>query len=89
MSEEHGIRGGLSNYGDKDFAEYLRSSFARSMGLSKEMLRKPIVGIAETGSGFNNCHRTMPSLSKQFRGVFWRRAHCQDPFPQHPLVRFS
>ena len=38
MSEEHGIRGGLTNYGDKDFAEYLRSSFARSMGLSKEML---------------------------------------------------
>ena len=62
MSEEHGIRGGLTNYGDKDFAEYLRSSFARSMGLSKEMLRKPIGGIAETGSGINNCHRTMPEL---------------------------
>ena len=48
MTEEHGIRGGLTNYGDRDFAEYLRSSFARSMGLSKDMLRKPIVGIAET-----------------------------------------
>ena len=46
MSEKHGIRAGLTNYGDNDFAEYLRSSFARSMGLSKEMLNKPIVGIA-------------------------------------------
>ena len=46
MSEKYGIRAGLTNYGDKDFAEYLRSSFARSMGLSKEMLNKPIVGIA-------------------------------------------
>ena len=32
MREEHGIRGGLTNYGDKDFAEYLRSSFARVHG---------------------------------------------------------
>ena len=35
---EKGLARGLTNYGDKDFAEYLRSSFARSMGLSKEML---------------------------------------------------
>ena len=62
MSKEHGIRGGLTNYGDRDFASYLRSSFARSMGLSKEMLSKPIVGIATTPSGFNNCHRSMPEL---------------------------
>ena len=47
---------------DRDFASYLRSSFARSMGLSKEMLSKPIVGIATTPSGFNNCHRSMPEL---------------------------
>ena len=33
MTEEHGIRGGLTNYGDRDFAEYRRSSFARAMGL--------------------------------------------------------
>ncbi|MEM0909255.1 MAG: dihydroxy-acid dehydratase, partial [Pseudomonadota bacterium] len=58
----HGIRRGLSNYGDADFARYLRASFARSMGLSSRMLDKPIVGIAATGSDFNNCHRTMPEL---------------------------
>ena len=81
MREEHGIRGGLTNYGDKDFAEYLRSSFARSMGLSKEMLRKPIVGIAETGSGFNNCHRTMPELVEAVsRGVL-AAGGLPRPFP--------
>lgn len=85
MSEEHGIRGGLTNYGDKDFAEYLRSSFARSMGLSKEMLRKPIVGIAETGSGFNNCHRTMPELVEAVsRGVLAAGA-LPRPFPTTSL----
>ncbi len=85
MNEEHGIRGGLTNYGDKDFAEYLRSSFARSMGLSKEMLRKPIVGIAETGSGFNNCHRTMPELVDAVsRGVLAAGA-LPRPFPTTSL----
>jgi dihydroxy-acid dehydratase len=85
MTEEHGIRGGLTNYGDRDFAEYLRSSFARSMGLSKDMLRKPIVGIAETGSGFNNCHRTMPELVEAVsRGVL-AAGGLPRPFPTTSL----
>jgi len=32
------------------------------MGYSDEMLERPIVGIATSGGGFNNCHRTMPEL---------------------------
>ena len=63
MSEKkHGIARGLTNYGDPDFAIYLRKSFAKSMGYSNEMLDKPIVGIAHTPSGFNNCHRHFPEL---------------------------
>ena len=70
MAEGKGIQGGLTNYGDKDFAAYLRRSFVRSMGLSREMLEKPIVGIAMTPSGFNNCHRGMPELVEAVsRGV--------------------
>jgi dihydroxy-acid dehydratase len=64
MSEDnvHGLSNGLTNYGDKDFALYLRKSFARSMGYSNEMLERPTVGIAYTPSGFNNCHRHFPEL---------------------------
>ena len=70
MTERHGISRGLTNYGDQDFARYLRRSFARSMGLSRDMLDKPIVGIAVTPSGFNNCHRSMPELVEAVsRGV--------------------
>ncbi|MBN9672180.1 IlvD/Edd family dehydratase [Roseibium aggregatum] len=81
MSASKGIRGGLTNYGDKDFAAYLRRSFARSMGLSGEMLDKPIVGIAMTPSGFNNCHRSMPDLVEAVsRGVLAAGA-LPRPFP--------
>src|SRR5579864_1430424 len=62
MSEPVGISRGLTNYGDPDFALYLRRSFARSMGYSAELLQKPVIGIADTRSGFNNCHRHFPEL---------------------------
>ena len=70
MSEPLGLDGGLTNYGDRDFARYLRRSMARSMGLSNELLNKPVIGIAVSPSDFNNCHRYMPELAKAVeRGV--------------------
>jgi dihydroxy-acid dehydratase len=66
----HGLNVGLTNYGDPDFALYLRRSFARSMGYSTELLAKPVIGIADTRSGFNNCHRHFPELIEAVkRGV--------------------
>src|SRR5215475_9165198 len=69
-NKPHGLSIGLTNYGDPDFAVYLRRSFARSMGYSLDMLERPVVGIAQSASGFNNCHRTMPELVEAVkRGV--------------------
>jgi dihydroxy-acid dehydratase len=66
----YGLEHGLTNYGDRDFSLYLRRSFAQSMGYSRAMLAKPVVGIAYTGSGFNNCHRHFPELLEAVkRGV--------------------
>src|ERR1700681_1715382 len=65
-----GFANGLTNYGDPDFSLYLRRSFAQSMGYSRAMLAKPVVGIAHTASGFNNCHRHFPELLEAVkRGV--------------------
>ena len=65
-----GVDSGLTNYGDRDFARYLRRSFAKSMGYSDEALDKPIVGICYTESGFNNCHRDFPQMLEAVkRGV--------------------
>jgi len=69
-NDKCGIRRNLTNYGDPEFAAYLRRSFARSMGYSKDMLGRPIVGIAQSASGFNNCHRYVPELVEAVkRGV--------------------
>src|SRR5689334_14735803 len=70
MTDPVGLGRGLTNYGDPDFALYLRRSFARSMGYSQEMLAKPVIGIADTRSGFNSCHRHFSELIEAVkRGV--------------------
>jgi len=70
MDESLGLYQGLTNYGDQDFARYLRRSMAYSMGVSRELLSRPIVGIAASPSDFNNCHRYMPQLVQAVeRGV--------------------
>ena len=69
-AKSHGISTRLTDYGDRDFSVYLRRSFANSMGYSREMLGKRVVGIAYTHSGFNNCHRHFPEMLEAVkRGV--------------------
>ena len=65
-----GFLRGLQNYGDADFSIYMRRAFAKSMGYSHEELKKPVVGIANTFSKFNPCHRHFPELVEAVkRGV--------------------
>ena len=65
-----GLRRGLTDYGDRAFSVYLRRSFASSMGYSREMLDRPIVGVAHSASDFNNCHRHFPQMIEAVkRGV--------------------
>jgi dihydroxy-acid dehydratase len=67
---KRGLARNTANYGDRDFALYLRRSFAKSMGYSQAMLDRPVVGIVDTGSDYNNCHRTVPELIEAVkRGV--------------------
>ncbi len=65
-----GLARGLTNYGDAGVSLYLRRSFAKSMGYSGDMLARPVLGIADSRSGFNNCHRHFPELIEAVkRGV--------------------
>ena len=66
----HGLSTRLVSYGDRAFSLYMRRSFASSMGYLPETLSKPVIGIANSASGFNNCHRHFPELLEAVkRGV--------------------
>lgn len=62
MSDDKGLRNKLVEYGDSDFAYFLRTAFIRAAGYSDDALDRPIVGIVDTGSAFNPCHGNMDAL---------------------------
>lgn len=42
---------GLTNYGDNDFALFLRKAFIKGAGYSDDALDRKIIGIVDTGVG--------------------------------------
>jgi dihydroxy-acid dehydratase len=86
---KHGLARNAANYGDKDFALYLRRSFAKSMGYSQAMLDRPVVGIVDTGSAYNNCHRTMPELIEAVKRGVLAAGGLPMPFPTVSLCEPS
>ncbi|MFC7477009.1 dihydroxy-acid dehydratase [Dankookia sp. GCM10030260] len=69
-NDPKGLARNVANYGDREFSLYLRRTFAASMGYSRKALEKPVVGIADTASDYNNCHRSVPELVEAVkRGV--------------------
>ena len=69
-NEKRGMRRNLTAYGDEDFSLFLRRAFIKAMGYTDDALDRPIVGITNTFSGFNACHRTVPELIEAVkRGV--------------------
>ena len=80
-SRRHGFGRGLTDYGDPEFALYLRRSFAKSMGYTDASLDKPIVGITMTSSGFNNCHRHFPELLQAVTRGIQAAGALAVPFP--------
>ena len=67
---KRGLRRKLTAYGDEEFSLFLRKAFIKAMGYSDDALERPIVGITNTYSGFNACHRNVPELIEGIkRGV--------------------
>ena len=69
-TDQRGMRRALTSYGDTGFSLFLRKAFIKAMGYSEDALERPVVAIADTGSGFNPCHANAPQLIEAIkRGV--------------------
>jgi dihydroxy-acid dehydratase len=65
-----GLRSRLAQYGDEEFALFLRRGFLKGAGYTDESLDLPIVGVLSTASDFNPCHGTAGRLAEAVaRGV--------------------
>jgi dihydroxy-acid dehydratase len=77
----HGLSRNLTEYGDRDFAAFIRRTFALSSGLSREALAKPVIGIASTPSDLNTCHRGLPELVEAVKRGVWQAGGLPLEFP--------
>ncbi len=79
--QNHGIANSLTEYGDRGFSLYMRRAFAQSMGFSREALDKKVVGIVNTFSDLNNCHRDVPRLVEAVKRGVWQAGGLPLEFP--------
>ena len=65
-----GVDRNLTNYADAGFSRYLRRAFLASAGYDGADLQRPVIGVVDTSSDYNTCHRDMPQLVEAVkRGV--------------------
>ncbi len=57
-----GLDRALTSYADPGFSRFMRRAFLASAGFDGEDLGRPVVGIVDTSSDYNPCHRDMPAL---------------------------
>ncbi len=69
-SDARGIHRNLPSYSDREFSMYMRRAFLSSAGYDEEDMKRPFVGIADTSSDYNPCHRQMGEIVEAVkRGV--------------------
>ncbi|MBI3456004.1 MAG: dihydroxy-acid dehydratase [Candidatus Rokubacteria bacterium] len=77
----YGIRRGLTQYGDPAFSLFIRGAYARGSGLTAEDLERPIIGIAQTWSEFNPCHRHLREVAEAVKRGVWQAGGLPLEFP--------
>ena len=69
-NKKRGIDRNLTSYGDVEFSRYMRRAFLSSAGYDRDDLERPLIGIVDTSSDYNTCHRQMPEMIQAVkRGV--------------------
>jgi len=80
-NKNQGMDKGLTRYGDVDFSRFLRRAFIKALGFSDDALNRPIVGIADTFSGYNACHGNVPDLVEAVKRGVMLAGGLPVPFP--------
>src|ERR671923_1357420 len=76
-----GIRRGLTSYGDDGFSTFIRRAFGKGMGLSHEDMEKPVIGICNTWSELNHCHRHLREVAEAVKRGVWQAGGLPLEFP--------
>ena len=78
---KRGMGRGLTSYGDDQFSLFLRKAFIKGLGLGDDALSRPLIGIANTASGYNACHGNVPDLIEAVKRGVMLAGGLAVPFP--------
>jgi len=78
---DRGMDKGLTSYGDAGFSRFLRRAFIKAGGYSDDALSRPVIGITDTGSGYNPCHGAVPDLIEAVKRGVMLAGGLPVPFP--------
>ncbi|MBI3329739.1 MAG: dihydroxy-acid dehydratase [Nitrospinae bacterium] len=76
-----GITRELTSYGDSGFSAFIRRAFSKGMGLSNEDLEKPVIGVCNTWSELNPCHRHLREVAEAVKRGVWQAGGLPLEFP--------
>jgi len=76
-----GIARNITSYGDAEFSRYMRRAFLASAGFDANTLDRPIIGIVDTSSDYNTCHRQMPEMIAAIKRGVMEAGGCPFAFP--------
>ena len=78
---DRGMRKGLTDYGDRGFSTFIRRAFCKGLGLTDADLEKPVIGICNTWSELNPCHRHFRELAEAVKRGVWQAGGTALEFP--------
>ena len=81
--------GALTSYGDDGFSIFIRRAFLKGMGLSNEDMEKPVIGICNTWSELNSCHRHLREVAEAVKRGVWQAGGLPLEFPTISLGEHS
>lgn len=76
-----GLSRNPAGYGDAEFSIFLRKAFIKALGYTEDALDRPVIGIVNTASGFNACHRNVPELIEAASRGILLQGGIPVPFP--------
>ena len=81
MNDDVGMRRNLPHYGDRAFSVFLRKAFLKALGYTDDALDRPVIGIVDTQSGYNPCHRNVSELIEAVSRGVMLNGGIPVPFP--------
>jgi dihydroxy-acid dehydratase len=71
----------LTEYGDRGFSGFIRRAFCKGLGLTDADLEKPVIGVCNTWSELNPCHRHFRELADAVKRGVWQAGGTALEFP--------